>query len=312
MMFVYIKVHKDGQGYYPGALLPPQIVDIPCNQSERFFASSDHMIPEFWFCLIGGVVLKSCWPCWNRWGVCLLIPHLPVPFIFGTRCLVTYLIYWQLEDEGIGSWHCLDICYCIWPMFPLIVGLFAQSCKKCNELAHDGIKQHWSLILHSFLYVCEASTKEQGLAGNTIVWGLQSWTHDVPICQERPGVKHSQGIKGFFHVLAKLLEAIHSKDLFSNILHLHTSCMKFFPKSRRRKTQNTPHTGFKAKSNFHRHQACASICPSNSPHLLVWRLRDCSWNKGPPSYFQAWTKNYLRCYPPVNMAMKNNGPSLPV
>lgn len=91
----------------------------------------------------------------------------------------------------------------------------------------------------SYMFVKQAHAKEQGLAGNTIVWGLQSWTHDVPISGERPGVKHSQGIKGFFHVLAKLLEAIHSKDLFSNILHLHTSCMKFFPKSRRKK--NTQH-----------------------------------------------------------------------
>ena len=133
---------------------------------------------------------------------------------------------------------------------------------------------------------CEASTKEQGFAGNTIVWGLQSWTHDVPISRERPGVKHSQGIKGFFHVLAKLLEAIHSKDLFSNILHLHTSCMKFFPKSRRRKTQNTPHTGFKAKKQL---PPASSLCihlPQQFTHLLVWRLRDCSWNKGPPSYFK--------------------------
>ena len=99
----------------------------------------------------------------------------------------------------------------------------------------------------SYMFLKQANTKEQGLAGNTIVWGLQSWTHDVPISRERPGVKHSQGVKGLFHVLAKLLEAIHSKDLFSNTLHLHTSCMQFFPKCRKKKRKTPRSTGFKAK-----------------------------------------------------------------
>ena len=152
------KSSQDGQGYCPGALFAPYTL-----QSIRtFFASSDHMIPEFWFCLIGGVVLKILLALLKSLGGLFTNPSSSSSFyIWNQVSIVTYLIYWQLEDEGnreltLSGYmllHLADVPFDCWLVCPKLL--------KCNELAHDGIKQHWSLILHSFLYVCEASTRKR-------------------------------------------------------------------------------------------------------------------------------------------------------
>lgn len=165
----------------------------------------------------------------------------------------------ELTLSGYMLLHLADVPFDCWLVCPKLL--------KCNELAHDGIKQHWSLILHSFLYVCEASKHqrtrvswEHHCLGIAIMNPWRANLRGKAWCQTQPGYQRLFPRPGQIAGGNSFQGPFLKHFAPSHIMH------EILSKKQKKKKHTTPRsTGFKAKSNFHRHQACASIWPSNSP-----------------------------------------------